>query len=166
VVVSGRDVAVGSVLWPSDVRVVQMSDSLCPAGILSSAQSVDGHVLAGAARTGEPITDARLAGASRHSRREWALHSRCAHPARRPGVAALLRPGMRVDVVTAGAADGSRQLGAESATVVTVVAGEAEARHGPRGSATGLLVLFELTSAVATEVAAVSLVRPVTVTLR
>jgi Flp pilus assembly protein CpaB len=64
VVVSRRDVAVGSVLWPSDVRVVQMPDSLRPAGILSSAQSVDGRVLAGAARTGEPITDARLAGAS------------------------------------------------------------------------------------------------------
>jgi predicted aconitase with swiveling domain len=73
---------------------------------------------------------------------------------------------MRVYVVTAGAADGSRQLGAESAAVVTVVTGEAEARHGPRGSTTGSLVLLELTSAVATEVAAVSLVRPVTVTLR
>jgi Flp pilus assembly protein CpaB len=167
VVISARDIAAGSILRPPDVRVVQMPDSLRPAGTLSTVESIDGRFLTGAARAGEPITDARLAGAS--SRLHATGDPRTAVvPVRLAdsGVAALLRPGTRVDVVSAGAADGNRRIPAETATVVTVVAGDADARHGPGQSGNGSLVLLELPSEVATQVAAVSLVRPVTVTLR
>jgi Flp pilus assembly protein CpaB len=146
-----------------------MPDSLRPAGTLTTAESIDGRFLAGAARVGEPITDARLAGASSvlHATgdpRTAVVPVRLADS----GVAVLLRPGTRVDVVSAGAADGNRRIPAETATVVTVVAGggDADGRLGSGQSGKGSLVLLELPSEVATQVAAVSLVRPVTVTLR
>jgi len=165
VIVSARDIAAGSVLRPADVRVVRLPDSMRPAGTLSAVESVDGRLLAGAARAGEPITDARLVGAAAGPTGPGVPRSSIV-PVRLAdaGVATLLHPGARVDVVTA-PADGGRELLAEMATVVTVIAPDTEPSHGASRK-DGSLVLLELPSDRATQVAAVSLERPVTVTLR
>jgi Flp pilus assembly protein CpaB len=164
-VVSARDIAAGSVLSPADVRLVQVPDSLRPAGALSTLEATEGRLLAGAARSGEPITDARLVNP----------------PANIPGsgdsgksivpvrlsesaVASLLHPGERVDVVTA-SSDGGRQVLASMAVVVTVVPDETGSRYGTAAK-DGPLVLLELPSDSATQVAAMSLERAVAVTLR
>jgi pilus assembly protein CpaB len=165
VIVSARDIAAGSVLRPVDIRVARLPASARPAGALSTIESADGRILAGAARSGEPLTDARLVG-----RAAGILgpddSQRSIVPVRLAdaGVAILLHPGERVDVVTT-AAGGSRQLLAEMAEVVTVVTRDAEAARGV-GRDEGSLVLLELPSDSAAQVAAVSLDRPVTVTLR
>jgi hypothetical protein len=78
-----------------------------------------------------------------------------------PGVADLLRPGSRVDVVASGPdRDGVSVLAAD-AVVVTV-------RHseGKSGAPGGRLVLVALPREAATRVAAASLGEPVAVTLR
>jgi len=81
------------------------------------------------------------------------------------GVAELLRPGMRVDVVTLDEPDQTRKMLASMATVLTVrpppaSSGRlASARDGP-------LVVLSLPEDTAREVAAVSLQNPVAVTLR
>jgi hypothetical protein len=74
-------------------------------------------------------------------------------------VAELLRPGQRVDVVAAPEPGVPASVLAGGATVVTVGEREASAAKGP-------LVLLRLPEAIATRVAAISLERPVTVTLR
>jgi Flp pilus assembly protein CpaB len=165
VIVSARDIAAGSILRPADIRVVRLPDSVRPAGTLSTVEAVDGRLLAGAARAGEPITDARLVGAAAGATGPGD-HRSSIVPVRLPdaGVATLLHPGERVDVVTA-PSDGGRQLLAEMATVVTVIAPDTEPTRGAIRK-DGLLVLLELPSDIATQVAAVSLERPVTVTLR
>jgi Flp pilus assembly protein CpaB len=164
-VVLARDVAAGSVLHPADVLVVPLPESLRPAGTLSTPESVDGRLLAGAARAGEPITDARLVEPSTGFP-GMADPQRSIVPVRLAdaGVAALLHPGARVDVVTT-AGEGGRLVLASAAVVVTVVAPDADVGHGPSRE-DGPLVLLEVPSEGATQVAAMSLERPVTVTLR
>jgi len=81
------------------------------------------------------------------------------------GVADLLSPGMRVDVVTVDESERARKLLASRATVLTVRpppssgGGFTVARNGP-------LVVLSLPEEAAREVAAMSLRNPVAVTLR
>jgi Flp pilus assembly protein CpaB len=164
-VVSARDIRAGSVLGPADVRLAQVPDSLRPVGAFSTLGSVAGRLLAGAARAGEPITDARLVSPSTD------IHGsgdpgKSIVPVRLSdaGVASLLHPGERVDVV-AGSIEGDRRVLATMAVVVAVVAQQAEPRYGSAGH-DGPLVLLELSSDSATQVAAMSLERAVAVTLR
>jgi pilus assembly protein CpaB len=78
-----------------------------------------------------------------------------------PGVADLLRPGSRVDVVASGPDHDGISVLAADAVVVTV-------RHseGKSGTPGGRLVLVALPREAATRVAAASLGEPVAVTLR
>jgi Flp pilus assembly protein CpaB len=165
VIVSAHDIAAGSVLRRDDVRVVRLPDSIRPAGTLSTIESVDGRLLAGAARAGEPITDARLVGTYPDVTAPGDLRTAVV-PVRLAdaGIAALLHPGGHVDVVTM-PESGGRQLLAEMATVVTVIAPDIQATR-PVSHKDGSLILLELPTDSATQVAAVSLERPVTVTLR
>lgn len=168
VVVSASDITAGSVLHPADVRVVPMPGSLRPAGALTTPEAVSGRMLVGSARAGEPITDVRLVGAPAGASTTADSH-RSVVPVRLAdsGIAALLHAGARVDVIAGDAAgQGGRQVLASMAMVVAVTAPEAEPRHGPSAAGSSSLVLLELPSDVATEVAAVSLGHPVAVTLR
>ena len=76
-----------------------------PAGALREPAAAEGRVLVGAARAGEPITDVRLAGAAPAAPGP----SAAAVPVRLadPGVAGLLTPGSRVDVVGVASRDGA-----------------------------------------------------------
>lgn len=139
VVVAARDLPPGVPLAAADVRVVAVPPALAPAGTVAEADAL-GRGLVGAARSGEPLTDARLTpvdpGVS-------SVAVRLADA----GVVGLLRPGSRVDVVGAG----SHVLAAD-ASVVSVRPGE--------------VVVVSADRAAAHRIAAESLANPVAVTLR
>ena len=156
-VVAAHDLPSGSTLRAADVRLADLPDDARPSGVLSTLDVVDGQLLAGAVRAGEPLTDVRLASAIPASGDPGTatVPVGLADAA----VAELLRPGQRVDVVAAPEPGVPASVLAGGATVVTVGKREVSAAKGP-------LVLLRLPEAIATRVAAISLERPVTVTLR
>lgn len=181
--VARHDLAPGSTLAPADVVLRRIPTDLLPAGALTTVQAAAGHVLGGALRAGEPITDVRLvdSGLAGSPPGSSAVPVRLADPA----VADLLHPGVRVDVVTqdptqsgdpppvpsiapsvdppvdsSGSTPESGALLASDAIVLTVR--DADTAPGQHGR----LVVLALPEQVATRVAAVSLRQPVTVTLR
>lgn len=162
--VAAHDLPSGTVLHAADLKFADLPDAVRPAGALSTPDAAEGRLLAGAARAGEPITDVRLAGDIPGSGDPGTstVPVRLADAA----VAELLRPGQRVDVVAAPEAGGPASVLASEAVVVTVGradSGEGRALGPPDK---GPLVLLALPATVATQVAATSLERPVTVTLR
>jgi Flp pilus assembly protein CpaB len=163
--VSAHDITAGSVLKASDVQVVSVPDKVRAVGALATPEAAVGRVLAGAARAGEPITDARLVDLS-PGIPATGDPGRSIVPVRLadPAVGALLRPGSRVDVVAGD--EGNRAVLASLATVAAVTADDVEPRDGPGGTAKGRLVLLDLPSDAAARLAGVSLGGPVAVTLR
>lgn len=161
--VAARDLAAGSTLRASDVHVVRAPASFVPVGALRAPSAAVGGVLAGAARAGEPLTDARLVGRS-HGAGSGAPGS-AAVPIRLsdPDVADLLHPGAKVDVVTVDESAQGRRLLASAVTVLTVTAPREDRSLGQRQ---GRIVLISAPAEIATRIAAVSLNQPVTVTLR
>jgi Flp pilus assembly protein CpaB len=162
-VLAARDLPSGATLRAADIRLAHLPGEARPEGVLSSLDAVDGRLLAGAVRAGEPLTDVRLATPSPISGDPGAatVPVRLADAA----VAELLQPGQRVDVVAAPEPDTPASVLAGGATVVTV------GHQDPAPQAIGRpdkgpLVLLRLPEAIATRVAAISLQRPVTVTLR
>ncbi|MDR6598023.1 SAF domain-containing protein [Saccharothrix longispora] len=139
VVVAARDLPPGVPLTGDDVRVASLPPPLVPSGAVSRAEAV-GRALVSAARSGEPLTDARLAPGSPET-------SSVAVRLADPGVVGLLRPGSRVDVVGAGA-----HVLASDASVVAVRDGE--------------VVVVSADRAAARRIAAESLAAPVALTLR
>lgn len=155
-VLAARDLPSGTTLRAADVRLADLPEQARPTGVLSSFDAVGGRSLAGAVRAGEPLTDVRLAALPGPGDPGTAtVPVRLADAA----VAEMLGPGRRVDVVAAPEPGAPGSVLASGATVVTV------ARQEP-ASAKGALVLLRLPEATATRVAAISLERPVTVTLR
>ncbi len=161
VVVAARDLSPGSALTQSDVDVRLLPAPDIPVGTLTSQDAVIGRVLAGPVRAGEPITDVRLVGPA-----DTALTTGDPNAATvpvqlaDPDVADLLRPGIRVDVVTLAPEEQADQVLAENATVITV-----RDTPGTQGQP-GRLVLVAVPRQAATRLAAASLRQPVTVTLR
>lgn len=165
VLVADRDLATGSTVRAEDLRMARFPRHLAPRGALITVDAAVGAVLASAARAGEPITEARLIGKGRAGLD--ADHSAVPIRLADAGVADLLHPGAKVDVVTvdpgsAHTPSQGKRVVASSATVVTITSprgGETAALQGP-------LVLISVPSSLATHVAAMSLNQPVTVTLR
>ncbi|MGH3437127.1 MAG: Flp pilus assembly protein CpaB [Sciscionella sp.] len=163
--VAARDLAAGTVLGPADVTVRSLPPDALPDRVLTTPAAATGRALAGAVRSGEPITDVRVVGPA--NTRLTTGNADAATVGVRladAGVAELLRPGMRVDVVSSGDTEypsGPPQAGtlATNATVITV--GDA-----PKSTDHGRLVLLALPRDIATRVAAASLNGPVTVTFR
>jgi pilus assembly protein CpaB len=156
VVVAAADLASGSTLAAEALAVRRFPPDLVPAGALADPADAAGRVLVGAARAGEPLTDARLTGAGPLPGDAAAVPVRLADP----DVAALLLPGTRVDVVTLGERAGEPLVLAPDAQVLTVVGPERT------GSGGGPLVLVAVPRATATRVAAAALADQVAVTLR
>ncbi|HEX7661640.1 MAG TPA: Flp pilus assembly protein CpaB [Pseudonocardiaceae bacterium] len=165
VLVAAHDLAPGR-LAPADLTVRRLPGQFAPAGALSRPDAALGHVLDGPVRAGEPITDVRLlgpaaTGLSASDPDAASVPVRLADP----GIADLLRPGSRVDVVTSGATSPDQvspqtQLLASDASVVAVLGKDNSA--GQRGC----LVVLALPRTVATRVAVAALDRPIAVTLR
>lgn len=98
VVVAARSLDAGRALGPDDLTVARYPARTAPAGVVAEPELLVGRVLAGAVRTGEPLTDARLVGPGLTAllpRGQVAAPVRLADLA----VAALVRTGDRVDVL-------------------------------------------------------------------
>lgn len=170
VLVAARDLTSGRVLTAADVTTRFLPYGVVPSGALTNPGAGVGRVLAGPVRAGEPLTDVHLVGPT-----AIALTSgdptAATVPLRLadPDVADLLRPGIRVDVVTLDPDQQSNPVLAENATVVTVrdtasTSGAPGIAGGP--GQRGRLVLVAVPRESATQLAAASLRQPVTVTLR
>jgi pilus assembly protein CpaB len=161
VVVAAADLPSGSALHAGDLTVREWPAELAPGGAVRAVPDADGRSLVGAVRAGEPITDARLAGAVPVGGPDAAVV-----PVRLAdaGVAAVLSPGSRVDVVAAGERADQPIVLTADATVQTVLG--PEPRAGPGTGGGERLVLIAMPRSAASRVAAVSLTRPVAVTLR
>lgn len=161
VVVTARDLAAGTVLSTGDVALHGLPHGLVPSGVLTTTGTAIGQVLTSAARAGEPITDARLLGPTQNKIATGdpdtvSVAVRLADP----GVAELLHPGSRVDVVTAGDGQAAPGVLASDATVLMVHTGAL--KPGEQGQ----LVVLAIRKDHATGVAAAALHDPVAVTLR
>jgi Flp pilus assembly protein CpaB len=162
VVIAAHDLAPGSTLTERDVGLRQLPADAMPAGAVLRPARAIGRVVASAVRAGEPLTDVRLVGAA-----DTALTtgdpSAATVPVRLadPDVADLLRPGLRVDVVTLDPDQQTAPVLAANATVVTI-----RDTAGTTQGQPGRLVLVALPRPLATRLAAASLRQPVTVTLR
>ncbi|GAA5102843.1 SAF domain-containing protein [Haloechinothrix salitolerans] len=191
VVVTARDVATGTTLRAADLTVTRLPPSAVPTGALTTTDAAIGAMLAGSARTGEPLTDARIvddgttslvggdvdtAAADRDvddaKSDEGTVPEASGEPADTAtvpvrlsdaAITGLLRPGTRVDVITADDTSDEGHVLATDAPVVTVTAPDTS--HGTSATAAPL-VLIELPAETATQVAAASLRQPVTITLR
>jgi hypothetical protein len=149
--VAHHDLAPGTVLSTSDTKLVRAPPWLVPSGALTDPAMAATQVLAGAAAAGEPITSARLLGPE--NIRLTAGRPDAAAVAIRladDGVADLLVSGSHVDIVGP-----DQEVLAVDAVVLTV-----------RSSDRGRLVVVGLPRPVAIRVAAASLARQVTITLR
>ena len=119
VLVAAHDLVPGQALTIGDVALRQFPLDLAPVGFFDTVDALVGRRVSGAVRAGEPMTDAQLAGRSMLR----GLSGLVAVPVRiaDAGVARLLQPGDRVDLVAASAdviglpIDSSRLSGASSA---------------------------------------------------
>jgi pilus assembly protein CpaB len=161
VVVATADLPAGVPVRAADLAVREWPAELAPGGAVRAVADVDGRSLVGAARAGEPITDARLAGAGPASGPDGAVV-----PVRLAdaGVAAVLAPGSRVDVLAAGDRPDQPVVLTTDATVQAVLG--PDQRAGPGSSPGERLVLIAMPRVAAGRVASISLTRPVAVTLR
>ncbi|GEL23491.1 hypothetical protein PSU4_24450 [Pseudonocardia sulfidoxydans NBRC 16205] len=164
VLVAARDLPAGVVLGPADVTVRPWPQALAPAGVLRDSADATGRVLAGPARSGEPVTDLRLAGPALAAA-ATGLPDAVAVPVRLadPGVAGLLVAGNVVDVVTPGAGADEAIVLAEGAVVTAVLPGDP---GGATAGSRGRIVLVALPPTQATRLAAAGLTQQVAVTLR
>jgi Flp pilus assembly protein CpaB len=160
VLVAATDLAAGATVHPADLAVRYWPSELAPAGALLEPAAAEGQVLVGAARAGEPITDVRLAGAAARS----AGPGSAAVPVRLadPGVADLLTPGSRVDVIGSDPSSGEPVVLAPDAAVLAVLAAE----DGPAGPGHDRLILVTMPRELATRVAAASAAAGLAITLR
>lgn len=113
VLVAAHDLAAGLTLGPDDLLPAPRASAQLPDGAISADAEVAGRVITGAVRRGEIITDRRLLGPGVSAGLGSGV---VASPVRLVdlGVAALLRPGDRVDILAASA---------DTETAVVVAAG-------------------------------------------
>ncbi|MBD0322444.1 MAG: flagellar biosynthesis protein FlgA [Aldersonia sp.] len=177
VAVAARDLPSGKLLDAGDVRMLDHDSGSIPDGAIDDAALAIGHTLAGAVRSGEVFTDARVMGPRLAVLATGAADARIVpiRPAD-PAVAGLLREGDRVDIVAADesspmaepnpAADessghehaGARTLARDAAVVmVSQTAGERAAER---------VVMVAMPQQQAAAVAAASLSNALTVVFR
>lgn len=100
VVVAARDLDRGTVLKPSDVKLVNWSGSAPVKGALSNPEQAAGLSLVAAVQENEPLTEARVASPASGGGLGIAAGKRAVsvHVVDSSGVVAMLRPGHKVDV--------------------------------------------------------------------
>lgn len=145
VVVTAQDVAAGTELTHADLRVVHLPPSAAPDEPMSVADAV-GAAPVVALPSGVPVLPALL-GQDRFDRRpppgSVTVPVRLADPA----VAALLRPGDRIDVVAQGPDAERAVVLARRAVVLDLVPDEQAAGWLTAGDATGLVTVVAVTPA-------------------
>jgi Flp pilus assembly protein CpaB len=174
--VAAADLTAGTRLTAEDLRVVGWPAGLAPSGVVTAVSALVGRTLATAVGRGEALTGLRVVGPALAAAVE--RDGRIAVPVRLadPDVAALLRPGDRIDLVsaTAGAADPVGAVtGAPQAVVVaadaTVVPAPTATPDGGlvggRGAAGGSLVVIAVTRSEALGLARAAVLGPLSVLL-
>jgi Flp pilus assembly protein CpaB len=162
VVVASHDLTPGAELTADDLRLETRSAPTIPDGAQSDIDAVVGSTLAGPARRGEVLTDARLLG-RRLAESAAGPDARIVpvHPADN-ALIDLVRPGDVVDIVAA--AEGSTQATPHVvATDAIVVSVSAKLKAQSSNSERVVLVALPASSAIA--VAGAALVATVTLTL-
>jgi pilus assembly protein CpaB len=126
VTVAATDLPSGGVLARSDLSVAHLPPGLVPSGVEPDPAVLVGRVLAGAVRAGEPVTDVRLVGAGLTA---LLAEEQVAAPVRLAdlAVAALVRPGDRIDVLATPPDAVSAEIVAGSALVLATPGGEPDA---------------------------------------
>jgi Flp pilus assembly protein CpaB len=162
VVIARHDLAPGVTLTSDDIGVERRSAPTVPDGALRAVDPVVGATLAGPARRGEIITDARVLGSR--------LAGLAAGPDARvvplrladAAVLDLIRPGDVVDVLGAvsGETDAEPRVVATNAVVVLV-----SARQKSAGAGDDRVVLVALPAAAANALAGATLIQTVTLTI-
>lgn len=167
VLVAVRDLAPGMALGPADVAVRTMPPELVPGGALGDPAGVAGRQVVGGVRAGEALTDVRLLGPVA-AVAAAGVPDAAGVPVRLAdaGVAGLLTPGTRVDLVAAGAEGGPAAPAGEPAVLAPGAVVLAVLPPAERTAGAATVVVVALPSALAARVATVSLREEVTVTLR
>jgi len=162
VAVAAADLGPGRALTADDVRLEKRSAATLPDGVLKSLDRLVGSALAGAARRGEVLTDARVLG-SRLAGLSAGPDARVV-PLRLADSAVLevIRPGDVVDVL--GAAGTDAQARPRMLASAAVVVGVSAAAPTP-GAGADRVVLVALPAAAATAVAGAGLVQSITLTI-
>ncbi|MDX1890316.1 SAF domain-containing protein [Mycolicibacterium sp. 050158] len=165
VVVAARDLAPGTALTASDLRVESRSATTIPDGSRDDAGTLVGSTLTGPVRRGEVITDVRVLG-SRLAEASAGPDARIVpvHPAD-AALLDLVRAGDVVDVLTVTDAPGTARADAQGrprvvATDAVVVMVSAKAKEPGREG----VVMIALPAPVANEVAGASLSQAITLT--
>ena len=161
VVVAARDLPGGVALTRSDLRSARLPRALVPRGALRVASAALGRATAGPVRAGEPITDVRLLGPALV--RAVGGAATVAAPVRiaDPGAVALLRPGDRVDVVSAGSTGSEPpRMVASNVPVVGVPPPDSD------GAAEGALIVLATSPDVAARLVAAAATSRLSLTVR
>lgn len=119
VLVAAHDLAAGRIIAAEDLRPAARTTTELPEGVLTASADVTGRVITGAVRRGEIITDLRLLGPGLSAGLGPGV---VASPIRLIDleVAALLRPGDRVDILAATVDAAMAVVVAERALVLAV----------------------------------------------
>ena len=160
VAVAATDLRPGTALRVEDAELQKRSVATLPDGALTNLDALVGSTLAGAARRGEILTDARVLG-SRLAGMSAGPDARMV-PLHLADVAVLdvIRPGDVVDVLGAPASEAGARPRMLATGAVVILVSAAAAGHGA-----DRVVLVALPAAAATAVAGASLVQTVTLTL-
>ncbi|WP_433786501.1 SAF domain-containing protein [Actinomycetospora sp. CA-101289] len=169
VLVAARDLAPGVALAPADVVVRTLPAEAVPGGALADPAGVTGRQVVGGVRAGEALTDVRLLGPAA-AVAAAGVPDAAGVPVRLAdaGVAALLAPGARVDLVGA-AGPGSAVAATADPDPVVLASGAVVLAVLPapdRTAGSGPVVVVALPAGLAARVATASLREEVTVTLR
>ena len=157
VLAAARDLPAGSLLDDADLTTVALLPGAVPGGALTEPGQARGQRLAGAVRAGEALTDVRLLGtALLPPGGDVAVPVRVAEPA----VAALLRPGDRVDVLSAAPEGGDAAPTVVSDVLVLAVPALDDA------GLDGALVVLSATTAGASRLAAAAVTGRLSVAVR
>ena len=162
VVIAARDLSPGATLTADDVDVERRSATTVPDGALGAVDVVVGATLAGPARRGEIITDARVLGsrlaglAAGPDARVVPLHLADA------AVLDLIRPGDVVDVLGAVSAETDAEPRVVAANAIVVLV---SARQKSAGAGDDRVVLVALPATAANALAGATLVQTVTLTI-
>jgi pilus assembly protein CpaB len=168
VLVAARDLAPGVALAPTDVVVRTLPTDAVPGGALADPAGVSGRQVVGGVRAGEALTDVRLLGPAA-AVAAAGVPDAAGVPVRLAdaGVAALLAPGARVDLVGAGGP--SPGPGTPEPDPVVLASGAVVLAVLPapdRAAGAAPVVVVALPAGLAARVATASLREEVTVTLR
>lgn len=133
--VAARDLPAGTVLTPGDLTTADLPTALVPAGM---PDDPSGRTLASPLRSGEPVTDVRLATPDLMEGHPGMVGVLVRLPD--PAVVALLRPGDEVDLLATDPTGGRTRMVAEDARVLALPPDPPGAGGGP--AATGAAVLL------------------------